>query len=71
MSKLAETVFKPRMSAAETKSDTTTRVAREIHDAEVAKREAKTERLRLARLAAEADAPAPEPKKKPAARKKA
>jgi len=35
----------------EAKSDTTTRVAQEIMDAERAAREAKSERLRLARLA--------------------
>ncbi len=73
MSTLSDKVFAPRRSAAETKSDTTTRISREIQDGEVAAREAKTERLRLARLAMEAAAPAPEPKakRKPAARKKA
>lgn len=43
-------VFQPKASKQEAKADTTTRVAREILDVEVAKREAKTERLRLARL---------------------
>ena len=46
-------VFQPRPSKLETKADITTKVARQILDAESAKREAKTERLRLARLAQE------------------
>jgi len=59
-------------SKQEAKADATTRAAREILDSEVSRREAKTERLRLARLAKEAEAaPAPAPKKKPATRKKA
>jgi hypothetical protein len=40
------------------KTETTTKIAREIVDAEVAKREAKTQRLRLARLARVAAEPA-------------
>lgn len=65
-----EAAFAPKLSKHEAKADTTTRVAREIMDAELNKREAKTERLRLARLAQEAAAPAEEPKKKKAAPKK-
>lgn len=60
-------IFQPKASKQEAKADTTTRVAREIMDVEVAKREAKTERLRLARLEreyAEAEKPS-----KPAAAK--
>lgn len=51
-------VFRPKPSKQEVKADATTRIAREIADAEVARREAKTERLRLARLAREAAEPA-------------
>lgn len=40
------------------KGETTTRIAREIVDAEIAKREAKTQRLKSARLASEAAEPA-------------
>lgn len=66
-----EAAFAPKLSKHEAKADTTTRVAREIMDSEVNKREAKTERLRLARLAKEAEAPADEPKKKATPKKKA
>lgn len=73
MSELSDKVFAPRRSAAETKADTTTGVAREIQDLELNAREAKTERLRQARLAMEAAAPPPEekPKRKAPVRKKA
>lgn len=47
-------LFKPKASKAETKADTTTNAARTIIDAEVEKREAKTARLRQARLDREA-----------------
>ncbi len=47
-----ETLFKP--SRGEVKGDATTRAAREIIDRERAERDAKTERLRTARLAKEA-----------------
>jgi len=57
-------VFQPRASRQEAKADTTTRIAREIMDAELAKREAKTERLRLARLAQEATEPVKAPSRK-------
>lgn len=57
-------VFQPKPSKQETKADTTTRAAREILDNEASAREAKTERLRAARLAHEATAkPALETKK--------
>jgi hypothetical protein len=51
-------VFQPRPSKLETKADVTTKIARQILDDETAKREAKTERLRLARLAQEPLEPA-------------
>jgi len=67
-------LFKPKASATETKQDATSKVARQIIDHEVAAREKKTERLRLARLAmeaAEAAKPvAPSPAKKPAGKRK-
>ncbi|HVI27761.1 hypothetical protein [Hansschlegelia sp.] len=47
-----ETLFKP--SRGEVKGDATTRAAREIIDRERTERDAKTERLRTARLAKEA-----------------
>lgn len=65
---LLNAVFKPRLSRQETKADATTRIAREMVNAEVVKREAKTERLRLARLELEKNTPPPateaSPKKK-------
>jgi len=65
---LLNAVFQPRLSRQETKADTTTRIAREMVNAEVVRREAKTERLRLARLELEKNAPPPatlaSPKKK-------
>ncbi|MEO3389202.1 hypothetical protein [Mesorhizobium sp. CAU 1741] len=67
-------MFKPKPSKQEAKADTTTRVAREILDSESRKRDAKTERLRLARLASEAsdtEAPAAKPKVKAKAKAKA
>lgn len=64
-------IFKPKASKQEAKADTTTRVARQILDSEVSKREAKTERLRLARLAREASTPAPVARKtQPKSRKR-
>jgi len=48
-----ENLFKPRKSTQETKADNTTRVARQMIDAEASSREAKTNRLREARLAKE------------------
>lgn len=56
----AEALFRPIRSKAESKHDTTDNAARSIIDAETARREAKTARLREARLAQEATAQ-PEP----------
>lgn len=47
-------VFKPGLTKMETKADISARVARQIIDTEVARRNAKTERLRAARLEMEA-----------------
>lgn len=75
MSDAISQVFKPARSKSESKADTTTTAARAILGDEVAKREAKTAKLRAARLAMEeaqaAEAPAPKPAKakKPAAKK--
>ena len=55
-------LFKPKPSKAETKADVTTHVARAIVGAEAERREAKTARLRQARLkdeAARATVPSP------------
>ena len=59
-------VFKP--SRSEAKADTTTRTARMIVESETAIRDAKTERLRLARLAKEAAEPVVVPTKAKRAR---
>lgn len=48
-------VFMPASSRIEAKSDATTRAAKEIIQSELSARIAKTERLRLARLAREAE----------------
>lgn len=53
-------VFKPKLSKMETKADISARVAREIMDTEVARRNAKTARLKAARLEKEAEAVAVE-----------
>lgn len=63
----ADALFRPARSKAESKHDMTDSAARSIIGAEVARREAKTERLRRARLAMEEAAAAEE---KPAAKKK-
>ena len=64
MKSLSDTsLFKPVPSRTEAKTDMTSRVARQILDLEATAREAKTKRLRAARLAQEADAPAVPPKK--------
>lgn len=57
-------VFKPTVSKSEAKADTTNRIALEIIHAEAAKRDAKTERLREARIAREAAESDPAPKKR-------
>lgn len=63
---LINAVFQSKPSKQEAKADITTRAARQIMDAEVSVRDAKTERLRAARLAQEqAETPAPAPKKTP------
>jgi hypothetical protein len=72
MMKLADTVFKPNRQ--ESKAQTTDSAARAIIDHEAAQREAKTAKLRAARLAMEASQPEvetpPAKKKKPAAKAK-
>ncbi len=50
-----DTLFKPTRSKAETKAEITDRTVRAILDDEVAKRRAKTEKLRAARLAMESE----------------
>jgi hypothetical protein len=50
--------IRPKRHRPQDKIENTNRVASEILNAETAKREAKTERLRLARLAKEAAEPA-------------
>jgi len=63
-------MFKPAPSRMEAKTDMTSRVARQIQDLEAKERAAKTERLRAARLAQEAEAPTALPKKATAKRLK-
>ena len=65
-----EGIFKPSASRAEAKNDTTTKVAWGIIETESSQREAKTKRLREARLAMEAEAALnpPPPKAKPVRR---
>lgn len=60
-----------RRSAQESKAENTTRIAREMIDAEVNSREAKTAKLREARLAREAEEAAQAVSKKSSAKKKA
>jgi len=65
-----DTLFKPRGTSAETKAATTDKAFRDIVETEARMREAKTARLREARLARDAQQPpAPEQPKK--TRKKA
>ena len=69
-----DTLFRPVPSRSETKAEITDRTAREIIKTETERRNAKTERLRAARLEQEARAlaaAAAEPAKKPRARKAA
>jgi hypothetical protein len=56
-------LFKPTQSRTETKSDMTTKLARQIVDSEATARIAKTERLRAARLAQEPEVLVAAPKK--------
>ncbi|MFN4272591.1 MAG: hypothetical protein ACK4F5_07245 [Aliihoeflea sp.] len=68
-----ENLFRPTRSKAETKAQITDNAARAIIDAEVDSREAKTERLRKARLKMEAEQAAsaePPPEKKTRAKAK-
>ena len=71
MKKIPDGVFKPKPTTREFKDDTTTSVARQIMEGERLAREAKTERLRLARLANAAAEPAvATPRLNPAGRKR-
>jgi hypothetical protein len=67
----AAEIFKAKPTRLEAKGDATTRVAREMIDAEANHREAKTARLRAERLAREAAEIAAPPAPKKAPRKKA
>ena len=58
-----ENLFRPTPSRAQSKADLTNSTARAIIKAEVDEREAKTNRLRQARLEMEARQPAPAPAK--------
>lgn len=69
-SSIPEGVFKPKPTSSESKADTTTKTARSIISAEMAAREAKTERLRQARLTREAEAAPATNAKPPSSRKK-
>ncbi|MBD0413241.1 hypothetical protein [Oryzicola mucosus] len=64
MSNSGVALFQPKLSRNESKADLTTRVAREIIDTEAAKREAKTEKLRLARMLATPEVEEVKPKTK-------
>ncbi|MCR5858904.1 hypothetical protein [Mesorhizobium sp. J428] len=63
-----QNLFRPARSKAESKADTTNNAARAILDDEAARREAKTAKLRQARLESEARSAAAAPT--PKARKK-
>lgn len=52
-------LFKPNLTKTESKAETVSRVARNMIDQEIAKRDAKTARLREARMARDADVPTP------------
>jgi hypothetical protein len=65
-----QTPFKSKPSKSETKADTTTRTAKAIIDDELARREAKTARLRQARIENEIKLAA-EPPVKPAPKRAA
>lgn len=53
-----DAVFRPKLNKQEAKADEITRNVRAIMNAEVTKRDSKTERLRAARLARDAQMPA-------------
>lgn len=63
-------LFKPNLTKTESKAETVSRVARSMIDQEIAKRDAKTARLREARMARDAAVPAPpaKPERKTSAR---
>jgi hypothetical protein len=63
-------VFQPKPSKQETKADLTTKAARAIIDHEASARDAKTERLRAARLAREEAASTQAPAEKKPRKKK-
>ncbi len=63
-------VFQPKPSKQESKADVTTKTARAIIDHELSAREAKTERLRAARLAQEEAAASKAPAVKKPRKKK-
>lgn len=71
MQKVPDGIFKPTPTTGEKKSDTTTRAAQQIIDAERLARETKTERLRLARLEKEQDEPVAQPAKAGSRKRKA
>ncbi len=54
---LINAVFQPKLNKQEVKADEITRNVRAIMNAEAAKRDTKTERLRMARLARDAQMP--------------
>ncbi|MGN6535625.1 MAG: hypothetical protein ACTHKQ_07830 [Mesorhizobium sp.] len=64
-------IFQPKPSKQEAKADATTQIVRQITNSETAAREAKTERLRLARLAKQKSEPAAPAKPTARQRKKA
>lgn len=63
-------IFKPNLTKTESKAETVSRIARSMIDQEVAKRDAKTARLREARIARDAALPAlpAKPERKTSAR---
>lgn len=61
----AQNLFRPSKPSPTTKADLTDRHAREILEAEAAQREAKTAKLREARIQAEASASEPDAPEKP------
>lgn len=58
-----DAVFRPKLNKQEVKADAITRTVRAIMDAEATKRDTKTERLRSARLARDAQMPTAPAKK--------
>lgn len=63
MKKIPDGVFEPKLTTGEKKSDVTSAVALQITEGEKAAREAKTVRLRMARLAYEESHPSTIPEK--------